>query len=73
MNCRHCGAPVIYGYKQKPSARSVGLNEDVRQRVCSVDPSHKWLTVEIDAAELADLRRRAYLYERTVGSATGVA
>ena len=45
------------------------LNILGRWREC--ESGHRWKTYELDAGELCELRRRAYLYERHIGSATG--
>lgn len=72
MKCPFCGnTEVRWLSTLKPSGSAEGMNEVRRKRACAY--GHEWRTTEVDAAELADLRRRAYLYERTVGSATGLA
>jgi hypothetical protein len=72
MKCRVCDAG---GRIERPgmsierdSTIELALNILGRWRSC--DNGHRWKTYELDAGELSELRRRAHLYERLVGSAT---
>jgi hypothetical protein len=71
MKCRICGTTGLMnhtGATRSANAIDLALNVLGRWRTC--ENEHRWKTYEIDAAELADLRRRAYLFERLSAAET---
>jgi hypothetical protein len=72
MRCPDCG---LIGHMNHTGAKpdrdhSIELALNVLSRWRQCDNGHRWKTFELCAAELAELRRRAHLFERFVGSAT---
>ena len=65
MRCKKCGLPsriVCYGENSRNHQQlEYDLNIHGRWREC--DNGHRTKTLEIDAAEVAELRRKAYLHE----------
>lgn len=63
MKCTKCGghAPVATGIRGDRNPFERALNVFSRWRVCGC--GRRFKTFEVDAADLSELRRRAYLFE----------
>lgn len=71
VSCPRCGGDGITNNNNKPRANEATRALRVVKRIrCCEACRFSFQTTELDSAELAELRRRAYLYERQVGSAT---
>ncbi len=69
--CAHCGGRCLVDFGNLPRPSRVTNEMRIVRRVrCCENCGKSFSTTEMDSAELADLRRRAYLYERSIGSAT---
>lgn len=68
--CPRCGAGAEVNLDNKVRQTDVDIALRVIRRVRVCKCGEQFGTTELPSGELADLRRRAYLYERTVGSAS---
>lgn len=64
ITCPKCGAGADVNHDNKVSQTEVDRALRVVRRVRRCECGQQFRTTELPSEELADLRRRAYLYER---------